>query len=169
MGKSTFSGPVSIGTFKDGALNNMGDVLLSQEICFTTPANIVSGIDADGQSTTTYNGADAFPFAAFGVASTASINLPANADIVDIIVDVPVAIAGPTAANLTMGVTTTGQDYVSTLNVVGATRTRPTFTNAQLLAMMNTGSNTTAFFQLTGTVANFTAGVVYVTVLYTQI
>lgn len=170
MGKTVFSGPVKIGTVKTGASNNTGSVVLSQELVFTIPANIATVIDADGQSSSKYNGADATAFAAFGVAATASFNLPANSDIVDIIIDVPTAIVGPTAANLTMGSTANGTQYVTSTDLMTGpvVRVRPTFTNAQLLAMMNTTTNTTFYAQLTGTVANFTAGVVYITVLYTQ-
>jgi len=170
MGKSTLSGPLMVGTIKEGASNNLGDAILSQELCFTIPASITTTVDADGQTSSTYNGADAAPFAAFGVAATNNFWLPANSDIVDIIIDVPTAIVGPTAANLTCGITAAGQDYVSTTNLMTGpvVRVRPTFTNAQLLAMMSVTTNTGFYAQLTGTVANFTAGVVYITVLYTQ-
>ena len=170
MAKTTFSGPVQVGTLKEGSLNNIGSVILSQEVVFTIPASITTVIDADGQSSSLYNGADATAFAAATVAATASFNLPASSDIVDIIIDVPTAIVGPTAANLTLGVTAAGTDYVSSTNLMTGpvVRVRPTFTNAQLLAMMNVTTNTVVYAQLTGTVANFTAGAVYITVLYTQ-
>jgi hypothetical protein len=171
MSKTTFSGPVQVGTSRTGSANNLGDVVLSQELCFTIPANITTVVDADGQSASIYNGADAVPFAAFGVAATNNFYLPANADIIDIIIDVPTAIVGPTAANLTMGISAAGTEYVSSTNLMTGpvVRVRPTFTNAQLLAMMSVSTNTGFYAQLTGTVANFTAGVVYITVLYTQV
>jgi len=170
MALTTFSGPVKVGTVKVGSLQNLGDNVLSQQVCFATSANITSVTDADGQTTSQYNGVPATAFAAFGSAATASFNLPANSSILDIIIDVPTAIVGPTAANLTAGVTATGTDYVSSTNLMTGpvVRSRPTFTNAQLLAMMNATTNTVFYTQLTGTVANFTAGVVMVTVVYIQ-
>jgi hypothetical protein len=88
----------------------------------------------------------------------------------DIIIDVPTAIVGPTAANLTMGVSAAGTEYVSSTNLMTGpvVRVRPTFTNAQLLAMMNVTTNVVVYAQLTGTVSNFTAGVVLITVKYVQ-
>lgn len=170
MAKTTFSGPLQVGTIKNGSLQNLGDNVLSQQTCFTIPASITSVTDADGQTVSQYNGVAATAFAAFGVAATASFNLPANATILDIVIDVPTALVGPTAANLTCGITAAGQDYVSTTNLLTGPviRVRPTFTNAQLLAMMNVTTNTVFYAQLTGTVANFTAGVVLVTVSYIQ-
>lgn len=170
MAKTTFSGPLMVGTIKNGSLQNLGDNAMSQQICFTIPASITTLTDADGQNYSVYNLVPATAFAAFGVAATASFNLPANAMIEDIIIDVPTAIVGPTAANLTCGITAAGQDYVSTTNLLTGpvVRVRPTFTNAQLLAMMNVTTNTVFYAQLTGTVANFTAGVVLITVKYVQ-
>lgn len=170
MAKTTFSGPVLVGTIKDGSLMNLGDNVLAQEICFTIPASITTFTDADGQNYSYYSRVPATAFAAFSVAATASFNIPANAQIIDIVVDVPTAIVGPTAANLTCGITATGTDYVSSTNLMTGpvVRVRPTFTNAQLLAMMNVTTNTVFYAQLTGTVANFTAGVVLVTVTYVQ-
>ena len=174
MSKSTFSGPILVGTGKNTGNTllpfNQGTVDLQQDIVFTIPANITTYVDVDGVSSSQYNYVVATPFAAFGSAATASVTLPAYAQIIDIIVDVPTAIVGPTAANLTMGITANGTDYVSTINLMTGPviRVRPTFTNAQLLAMMNCTTNTTFYVQLTGTVANFTAGAVYVQIKYTQ-
>ena len=173
MAKTTFSGPILTGDSKNSGGTvpfNLGTVHLQQDLCFTIPASIATYTDADGQNWSYYNKVPATAFAAFGTAATASFTLPANAQIVDIIIDVPTAIVGPTAANLTCGITASGTDYVSSTNLMTGpvVRVRPTFTNAQLLAMMNVTTNTTFYAQLTGTVANFTAGVVYVQVLYTQ-
>ena len=170
MALTRFSGPVNAGTLKDGALQNTGTVDLQQDLCFTIPASITTYIDVDGNNTSQYNRVNATPFAAFSVAATASLQLPANAQIIDIIVDVPTAIVGPTAVNLTMGISAAGTEYVSSVNLMTGpvVRVRPTFTNAQLLAMMNVTTNITFYAQLTGTVANFTAGVVYIQIKYTQ-
>jgi len=170
MAKTTFSGPLMVGTIKTGSTQNLGDNVLSQQVCFTTAANITSVTDADGQTVSQYNGVPATAFAAFGTAATASFNLPANAAILDIVVDVPTAIVGPTASNLTAGTAAAGTQYVTStdLQTGPVVRVRPTFTNAQLLAMMNVTTNTVFYAQLTGTVANFTAGVVLVTVTYIQ-
>ena len=171
MGRTTLSGPLLVGTIKDGSAENLGTCILQQDTVFTIPANIANVTNPDGQTFSLYNTVNAVPFAAFGVAATSStIILPANSQIDDIVIDVPTAIVGPTAANLTVGITAAGQDYVSTLNLLTGpvVRVRPTFTNAQLLAMMNITTNLTIYAQLTGTVANFTAGVVYVQIKYTN-
>lgn len=170
MGKSTLSGPLMVGPIKVGSLNNLADMSGSQQIVFTIPASIATVTDADGQSASLYNQIPATAFAAFSVAATASFNIPANAMIEDIVIDVPTAIVGPTAANLTMGISAAGTEYVSSTNLMTGpvVRVRPTFTNAQLLAMMNVTTNIIVYAQLTGTVANFTAGAVLITVKYIQ-
>jgi hypothetical protein len=169
MSKTTFSGSVYAGTIKETANRNIGTMKMQQDVCFTIPASIATVIDPDGQTFSQYNGVNATAFAAFSVAATTSLNLPVGAQIVDIIIDVPTAIVGPTAANLTVGISAAGTEYVSSTNLMTGpvVRVRPTFTNAQLLAMMNVTTNTTLYAQLTGTVANFTAGVVYIQVIYT--
>lgn len=170
MGKTVFSGPLQSGTVKVGSLQNLGDNVLSQQTCFTIAASITSVTDVDGQTVSQYNGVPATVFAAAASAATASVNLPANSTILDIVIDVPTAIVGPTAANLTCGISAAGTEYVASTNLMTGPviRVRPTFTNAQLLAMMNVTTNTVFYAQLTGTVANFTAGVVMVTVTYIQ-
>lgn len=174
--KVTFTGGMLAGLYKAGGNAvagtpmDLGVVELEQDMCFTIPASITTFTDSDGQNISQYNWSPAIAFAAFGSAATNSITIPPQCTIHDIIVDVPTAIVGPTAANLTIGITATGQDYVSTLNLMTGPviRVRPTFTNAQLLAMMNTTTNITVFAQVTGTVANFTAGVVLLTVIYSM-
>ena len=169
MSKTTFSGSVYAGTIRETTNRNIGVMKQQQDMCFTIPASIATVVDQDGQSFSQYNGVNATAFAAFTVAATASLNLPVGAQIVDIIIDVPTAIVGPTAANLTLGISAAGTEYVSSTNLMTGpvVRVRPTFTNAQLLAMMNVTTNTTVYAQLTGTVANFTAGVVYIQIIYT--
>lgn len=170
MAKATFSGPVKSGTIKTGSSSNLGTAVTSQSVAFTIAASIASVTDADGQSVSMYNGTPATAVAAFGTAATASFNIPANAQILDIVIDVPVALVGPTAANLTVGSTSTGTQYVASTNLMTGpvVRVRPTFTNAQLLAMLTTSTNTVVYAQLTATVANITAGAVVLTVTYVQ-
>lgn len=167
MAKTTFQGPISVGTIKN---TNTGGVLLAQRAAFTLTASIANVTDADGQTVAKYNGVPATAFAAATVASSATITIPANSRVVDILIDIPVAITGPTAANLTVGTAAAGTQYVASTDLLTGPviRVRPTFTVAQLLAMMNTTTNTSIVATLTGTVANFTAGAVLVTVLYEQ-
>jgi len=159
-----------VGTVREGSLINLGDNVLAQEVCFTIPASIANVTDRDGQTVAMYNGIPATAFAAFTVAATASFNIPLNCQILDIVIDVPTALVGPTAANLTVGTAAGGAQYVTSTDLLTGpvVRVRPTFTNAQLLAMMNTTTNTVVYATLTGTVANFTAGAVVVTVTYIQ-
>lgn len=170
MGKTVFGGPLQVGTVKEGASANVGKVVLSKSVVFTIAANIASVTDADGQTSSQYNGISATVFAAATVAASATVTLPANSQITDIIIDVPTAITGPTASNLTVGTAAAGAQYVTStdLQTGPVVRVRPTFTNAQLLAMMNVTTNTSVVATLTGTVANFTAGAVVVTVEYVQ-
>lgn len=168
MGKTVFSGPVLMGHIKTTALANIGTVNLEQDVVFTIPANITTHTDVDGQNFSYYNQSSATAFGGTGVAATAVINIPANAQISAIYIDVPVALVGPTAANITVGIAAAGQDYVSTVDLIGtaATRLIPTFTHPQLLAMMNVTTNLTVSVTLTGTVAPFSAGAVFVQVIY---
>lgn len=172
MAKTTFSGPMKIGTSKDNSAltPNLGFVKLQQDVTITIPANITTVIDADGQSLSQYLSSPAVPFAAATVAASAIMYLPASAQVLDIVIDVTTAIVGPTAANLTIGFTAGGADFVSTVNLMTGpvVRVRPTFTNAQLLAMANVTTNTAIYVTLTGTVANFTAGAVLVSMEYAQ-
>lgn len=167
MAKTTFQGPIAVGTIKNV---NTGGVLLAQRAAFTLAASIANVTDADGNVTAKYNGVPATAFAAATVAASATVTIPANSRIVDIVIDIAVAITGPTAANLTVGTAAAGAQYVTATDLLTGPviRVRPTFTVAQLLAMMNTTTNTSVVATLTGTVANFTAGAVLITVLYEQ-
>ena len=170
--KSTFSGPIQAGDYKNGVTSNLGDVHLEQDFAFTIPANITTFQDSDGQNWSMYNYVEATAWNGT-TAVTATQYFPSLAQISDIIIDVPTAFVGPTAVNLTCGLTPSGTDFVSSLNLMTGpvVRVRPTFTNAQLLAMMNLGASSTpipVYVQITPTVSAVTAGTVFVQILYTQ-
>ena len=98
----------------------------------------------------------------------ASINLPANSQIISIIVDPLVAFNSATSATLSVGTSSGNTSYVSSVDVKAATsRVLPTFTLTQLGNMQNIGTNTT----VTATVSSQgtpTAGSVSVAFLYAQ-
>lgn len=168
MAKATFSGPVQYGTVKTGSLNNLGDNVLSQQIVFAPTASITTVTDADGQSSSQYNGIPAFAWAATAAAATGSFNLPANASIVDIIIDQTVVTTGGTAINATAGISAAGVEYMPLVDLKTAVRVRPTFVAANLIAMQNITTNTVFYFQVVPTATAITAGILEVTVLYVQ-
>lgn len=159
MSKTTFSGPLNVGVPGDSPLAQ-GTVTLAQKMYFVPTASIVNGL---------YNGEPAVAWAATAAAATASVTLPANANIVDIIIDQPVVTTGGTAVNLTAGISAAGVEYVASTDVKATVRLRPTLTAAHLLAMSNIGASTAFYAQVTPTASAVTAGVLSVTVLYTQV
>jgi len=171
MGKSTLSGPLHVGTIKDGAMatNNLGTVVLSQKVAFVTPALAVSSTDADGQTVTSYLGMPAVAWAATAVAATISVNLPANASILDFVIDQSLVTTGGTAINLTSGISAAGVEYIASTDIKTTVRLRPTYTAAHLIAMRTIGANTAVYVQITPTVTAATAGVTIVTIQYTQV
>ena len=171
MSKTTFSGPVSAGTIKDGAkgTNNCGTILLAQKVFFVTPVLAVATTDADGQTTTTYLGQPAVAWAATAAAATISVQLPANVMIHDIVIDQSLVTTGGTAINLTAGISAAGVEYVASTDIKTTVRLIPTYTAAHLIAMRTVGTNTSFFVQITPTVTAVTAGVTSVTVLYAQV
>ena len=169
MGKSTFSGPLKVGTNKVGSGANQGGATLMQKVYFVPTASITASIDEDGTTLATYNGYPAVAWAATAAAATASFNLPANANIVDIIIDQPVVTTGGTAINLTSGISAAGVEYVASTDVKATVRLRPTFTAAHLIAMATVGTNAATYVQVTPTASAVTAGVLSVTFLYTQV
>ena len=168
MATTRFSGPMLVGSVKEGSAVNTGDVLLTQKVYFVPTASITQVTDADGQTVGTYNNYPAFAWAATAAAATASLNLPVGANIVDLIIDQPVATTGGTAINMTAGISAAGVEYMASTDVKAAVRLRPTFTAAQLIAMANVGTNTVFYTQVTPTSTAVTAGVLSMTVVYTQ-
>jgi hypothetical protein len=98
---------------------------------------------------------------------SATINLPVNSQIVNIICDVLTAYDSATSTTLTVGTAAAGTQYASGVNARTAGRTTPTFTAAQLAAMANIGATTTVVATATS-VGQPTAGQVRVTVNYVQ-
>jgi len=159
MAKTTFSGPLKIGTAGNDPLVQ-GTVLIAQKVYFVPSASIVNGL---------YNGFPAVAWAATAAAATASVTLPANATIHDFVIDQPTVTTGGTAINLTSGISAAGVEYIASTDVKATTRLRPTFTAAHLTSMANIGANTSVFVRVTPTVSAVTAGVLSVTIVYAQV
>ena len=96
----------------------------------------------------------------------ATFVLPAGGQIVDIIADVLTAYNSATSATLTVGSASAGTQYAGSVDAKTAGRARPTFSAAQLAAMDDIGTSTTAYATVTS-VGQPTAGSVRVTVQYT--
>jgi hypothetical protein len=94
-----------------------------------------------------------------------SFTLPANSQILRVIADVLTAYDSATSATLSVGTTSGGTQYASSINAKTAGRAAPTLSAAQLLAMANIGTNTTVVATVTS-VGQPTAGLVRVTVEY---
>jgi len=175
MPKTTFTGPILAGPSKDSTQSpNQGTVVLEQQAYFVLAADIVVATDADRVAYNSFKGIPAYSWNAL-TAVTATFFVPQNTlmgtGIVlrDIGVDVTTAIVGPTALNLTAGITANGTDFLGTQNLMTGPVIRGAFTysNANLNAMASvTGGS--VFVQITPTVANVTAGRILVTLRYTQ-
>lgn len=126
---------------------DVGDALLTQTVTVTTTA--------DGGSV------------------AASLTLPDDSQIVDIIIDTIVneAVGGGTATAIIadVGITENGTEYASGVDVFAGGRFRPTFTTAQLAAMDDIGTDNSVVITLSpnGTIVT-TQGVYRMTVLYRQ-
>lgn len=138
------SGPLLSGTKKDADENgaaNVGLAVLSQSVTLTqNGTNTVSG----------------------------EIVLPKDSQIVDIVADTTTAWNSGTSDTLSVGATAGGTDYASGVSVAAAGRVRPTFTAAQLGAMLSIGSNVGVYATVTPAGTAATAGSTSVTVLYVQ-
>jgi hypothetical protein len=141
VGSTTFSGPLRLGTIREGADANLGYAVLSQ--------SQILGFDAT-------------------LVQNAIFKLPANAQILDIISDTLTAYDSATSATLTVGSAAAGTQYASGVNAKTAGRQRPTFSNAQLAAMDDIGASTDVYATVTS-VGQPTAGSLRITVLYAQI
>lgn len=141
MARSTFSGPLRAGTLLEGsAAPNVGNVVLSQTVLINFDATLVQN---------------------------ATINLPANAQILTMFADVLTAYNSATSATLTVGTAAAGTQYASGVNAKTAGRAVPTFTAAQLAAMASIGTTTPVVATVTS-VGQPTAGQVRLTVQYVQ-
>lgn len=141
---TVFSGPVLSGTKKDADAAgpaNLGPALLSQSVTLTqNGTNNVSG----------------------------TVVLPKGSQIVDILADTTTAWNSGTSDTLSVGVAAGGIDYASAVSTAAAGRVRPTFTSAQLTAMLDIGSNVDVVATVTPSGTAATAGSTTVTVLYVQ-
>ncbi len=110
---------------------------------------------------------------AAGTASSATITLPANAQIIDLHIDGIVdAVAGAgtaTTVACTVGTAAAGTQYVSSTDVIAGGRIAYTYTTAQVAAMDDITTNTAVVITVdpNGTVST-TQGVYRLTVVYAQ-
>lgn len=141
MAMSTFAGPMRIGDTSSGTLANVGTPLLSQ----------ATRILADGTDTV-----------------DATLYLPTDAIIVEIIVDVLTAWDSATSATLTVGSASGGTQYAGGVNLKTGSRVYPTHTKPQLAAMADIGGTTPVVVTATPVGAT-TAGEAKVTILYAMI
>lgn len=101
-------------------------------------------------------------------AVSTTIYLPKHSIINDILVDTLTAWNSVTSDTLSIGTAAAGTQYAGSVDVkTAAGRQRPTFTAAQLSAMLDTGANEAVVATVTP-VGAATAGQTVVTVIYTQ-
>lgn len=143
MGFTTFSGPVRVGTVKEGSGSNIGAVVLAQEY------------DSGDLTGATVGNHDA----QLGV-------LPKGARIVDIVVDQVVAGAGGTTA-VSVGNASGGAQLMAAVTTTAGGRFRGTATAATQLAWdLSTTADTSVYVRVAVGTATLTAGRFIVTVLY---
>ena len=153
MGTTTFSGPVKAGTISNTTgttlgtdVKNTGQVTMAQT--FSTGTSLAAGASA---------------------ANATTVVIPANSQIIDIVLDCPSAMAGATAV-LSIGDSVGGNaTFLNTFSITvasGAGRKYPTTEAGGALAWADTG---TADKKLTWTTTGATSGgEVRATVLYQQ-
>ena len=138
MGTTTFSGPVKAGTLKDGASANTGFVLMAQSAV----------IDIIGATNTT----------AVGI-------IPANSQIVDVILNVTTANDDGSTATVKIGHAGDDDEYLAATNVKAVATTRGTI-GADGTDIGTSDQTVNAVF--TAGTGNGAAGAATVTVLYIQ-
>ena len=153
MGTTTFSGPVKAGTISNTTgttlgtdVKNTGQVTMAQT--FSTGTSLAAGASA---------------------ANATTVVIPANSQIIDIVIDCPSAMAGATAV-LSIGDSVGGNaTFLNTFSITvasGAGRKYPTTEAGGALAWADTG---TADKKLTWTTTGATTGgEIRATVLYQQ-
>ena len=153
MGTTTFSGPVKAGTISNTTgttlgkdVKNTGQVTMAQT--FSTGTALASGASA---------------------ANATTVVIPANSQIIDIVIECPSAMAGATAV-LSIGDSVGGNaTFLNTFSITvasGAGRKYPTTEAGGALAWADTG---TADKKLTWTTTGATSGgEIRATVLYQQ-
>ena len=143
---TSFLGPVLTGTvpypgYVAGQLADMGLTTLTQQIALTQNGTaVVSG----------------------------TIAVPQSSQIIDIIVDTTTAWNSGSADVLSVGTAAAGTTYASGVSVASAARVRPTFTSAQLAALLNTGTVASVVASVTPTGTAATTGATTVTLIYAQ-
>lgn len=111
--------------------------------------------------------------AAAGTATSATLTLPASAQIINFFVDVVqnevVGGGTATAIAMTIGTAAAGTQYVSSTDVIAGGRIALTFTAAQLAAMADISTNQSVVITLDpdGTIST-TQAIVRLTVVYAQ-
>lgn len=141
MGSTTFSGPIKAGTLRDAPGANVGTAVLVQTGTLTYDATLVQNV---------------------------TFVLPANAMIMDIYADPTVVFNSATSATLSVGLTSGGTEYASSLDVKTAARKRMTLTAAIAESMRTIGTNTNVVFTVTS-VGQPSAGALNCTVVYKQV
>jgi len=134
------TGPVQMGTGLDNTGTDTGYVVSSQTALINRDATLVQ---------------------------SATFRLPANAQIVDIFVDVITAYDSATSATVSAGTTAGGTEYLSGISAKTAGRRPNAYSGAQVGAIANVGNNTTLVATVTS-VGQPTVGQLRVTVLYAQ-
>lgn len=142
MSRTTFSGPLASGDKEAGIAGgpNVGLAVLSQTAVVNRDATLVQ---------------------------TVWLNLPAGAQILDIVPDVITAYDSATSATLSVGKTAGGADYIGAINAKTGGRAAPALSPAQAAAMADIGSSTAVAVTVTS-VGQPTVGQARVTLLYVQ-
>lgn len=143
MSQTTFSGPLATGDRNAGEAGgpNLGLVCLRQTALINFDANLVQNV---------------------------VMNIPADSQIIDFLVDVLTAYDSPTSATLTAGTAQGGAQYLSGISVKTAARRPQAYSAAQLAAMASVGQNRAVHVTVTSVGGAPTTGQVRVTLLYAQ-
>lgn len=95
---------------------------------------------------------------------TATFNIPVGSNIVDVLFDVTTAYDSATSATAALGTASGGTTYAGSVNAKTAGRTRPSFSAAQVGALIGITSSTVV--ATVTSVGQPTAGAVRVTIIY---
>ena len=145
MGFCTFSGPLRVGTVREGAGENTGLVVLGQSY---DSGNITGAV--------------------VGNYDVAAFIVPRGAQIVDIVVDQVVA-AGTGTTTISVGTTSGGAELMAAVATTAGGRFRGAATAATQLAWQtSTAADTTIFVRNVVGTGTLTAGRFIVTVQYIQ-
>jgi len=153
MGTTTFSGPIKAGTIKETTgtivgsdVKNTGQVVMAQT--FSTGTTLAGGASA---------------------ANATTVVIPANSQIIDIVIDKPIVMAGATCVfsiGATVGGNATFLNAFSVTIASGVGRAYPTVEAGGTLAWADTGNKD---LKLTFTTTGATsAGEIRATILYQQ-